>query len=184
MDEEQQNKEHARRNSAIGFVVGMLFGGLVDAFRGDYGLATVIGMILGTLIGYRSAGRFHLMEYSPRVVRYLVFSGVLFFVSLLASFYLLDQQSGGSLSIIAALIPLLFGGLFVLTIGYAISTLDELQRRIQVEAIAIGFGITILIALTIGLLGLAGMPQPSWMMVTPIMVCAWLIGKLWTRWRY
>lgn len=184
VDEERLGKRHAGRNSAIGFLVGMLLGGLVDSYTGDYGLATVTGMILGALFGYRSAGGIHLMEYSPRVVRYLVISGLLFFASLLASIYLLDRQSANGFSLIVALIPALFAAFFILALGYAISTLDELQRRIQVEAIAIGFGITVLIALTIGLLGLAGMPQPDWLLMMPIMVGGWLLGKLWIRWRY
>ena len=41
-----------------------------------------------------------------------------------------------------------------------------------------------LTALTIGLLGLAGIPQPDWLVVMPIMVGGWLIGKLWIRWQY
>ncbi len=183
-DGEQLNKGHAGRNSAIGFLMGMLLGGLVDSFTGDYGFATVAGMILGVLIGYRSAGRFHLMEYSPRVVRYLVISGILFFASLLAFFYLIGEQSRSEFSVMVALVPVLFGAFFTAALGYAISTLDELQRRIQVEAIAIGFGITGLIVLAIGLLGLVGMSQPDWLMVIPIMIGAWLVGKLWTRWRY
>jgi hypothetical protein len=55
--------------------------------------------------------------------------------------------------------------MIVLALGYAVSTLDELQSRIQVKDIAIGLGIIALITLAFGLLGLAGMPQPDWLMV-------------------
>lgn len=183
-DGETLDKAHAARNSAIGLVLGMLLGGLVDSFTGDYGLATVAGMILGALAGYRSAAPLDLMEYPPRVIRYLALAGVLFFASLLAAFYLIDQQRTGSFSMAIALFPSLLGALFVLTLGYAISTLDELQRRIQLETIAVGFGITAVIALTVGMLRLAGVPQPDWILLAPIMAVAWLVGKLWTRWRY
>lgn len=183
-DGESLDKARAARNSAIGFVLGMLLGGLVDSFTGDYGLATIAGMILGALIGYRSAARLDLMEYPPHVIRYLVISGALFFASLLAAFYLIDQQRADSSNMAIALFPSLLGALFVLTLGYAISTLDELQRRIQLEAMAVGFGITAVIVLTVGLFGLTGVSQPDWMLLVPIMAVAWLVGKLWTRWRY
>ena len=62
--------------------------------------------------------------------------------------------------------------------------LDELQRRIQVEAIAIGFAITALITLSYGLLGLVDIPQPNLLYVSFIMVVSWGLGKLWTMWKY
>lgn len=184
IDGEQLEKGHARRNSAIGFVLGMLLGGLVGSYTGNYGLAIVTGMILGALLGYRSAGRLNLMEYSPRAMRYLIVSGLLFFSTLMAFSYLIDRQNGSSFGVMAALLTVLFAALFTLAVGYAISTLDDLQRRIQVEAIAIGFAITGLIVLLIGLLGLTGMSQPDWLLVTPIMIGGWVIGKLLLRLRY
>lgn len=101
-------------------------------------MASVTGMIVGALIGYRSAARFHLMEYSPHVIRFLVISGALFFASLLAFLALYDSLNEGSLGLFAALVPIVTGGLFVLALSYAISSLDELQRRIQTEAIPSG----------------------------------------------
>ena len=62
--------------------------------------------------------------------------------------------------------------------------MDDLQRRIQVEAMAIGYGITLLVTMTVGLLAQAGVRQPSWFVVTFVMLIAGLIGKLWLRWKY
>lgn len=175
---------HSARNTAIGFVLGMLIGGLVDLFTGDFGVATILGMVLGAVIGYRGFDRFYLMEYPPAVVRNLVISGVLFFVSFLGAITLITREIGNFSQLVVAVFPippLLF---FIYSISHAISTLDEFQRRVQVEAIAIGFGITAAIMIAFGLLGMAGANQPGSMVVLVIMVGSWLLGKVWTRWKY
>jgi hypothetical protein len=161
-----------------------MIGGLIDLFTGDRGIWTVIGMALGSLFGYRGLPRLYLMEYPPKVIRNLVVSGAFFFVIFLGSIYLIDQDIGGAYQTLIALAPTIPLLIFIIVIAKAISSLDELQRRIQVEAIAIGFGLTILIVLAIGLLGLTGIPQPDWLFVSLIMVFSWLVGKLWTRWKY
>jgi hypothetical protein len=144
----------------------------------------VIGMALGALFGYRGLPRLYLMEYPPKVIRNLVISGVLFFVIFLGSIYLINHDIGGSYQTLIALAPTIPLFIFILAIAKAIASLDELQRRIQIEAIAIGFGLTVLVSSTIGLLGLTGFPQPDWIFVSVIMVFSWLVGKLWTRWKY
>lgn len=179
-----QPDARSRENVAIGFVVGMLIGGLVDFYTGERGIGTLAGMILGALLGARGLPQVHLMEYPPGVVRNLVLSGVLFAVVFIGAVYLLDQESGDAWQTVIALAPAVPGFLFVVALAQAIVALDELQRRIQVEALAIGFGITALVTLSVGLLGLAGTPQPNWMNVTALMSFAWLAGKLWTRWKY
>jgi uncharacterized protein YebE (UPF0316 family) len=118
------------------------------------------------------------------VIRNLVISGVLFFVIFLGSIYLINHDIGGSYQTLIALAPTIPLFIFILAIAKAIASLDELQRRIQIEAIAIGFGLTVLVSSTIGLLGLTGFPQPDWIFVSVIMVFSWLVGKLWTRWKY
>lgn len=174
---------NARRNVALGTIIGLMAGGAVDLISGDYGWGAVVGMLLGAALGWRLE-RVHFMEYPPRIVRRLVVSGFLFFGILLAGMVLLGRENSDSLRLALAMAPLLPGLWFVATVGSAIANLDELQRRIQVEAIAIGFGLTVLITMTIGLLGSAGVPEPSWLLVTFIMIFSWLLGKIWTRWHY
>jgi hypothetical protein len=181
---ERNSPRETRNNIAIGFIIGLMIGGLIDLFTGDRGIWTVIGMALGSLFGYRGLPRLYLMEYPPKVIRNLVVSGAFFFVIFLGSIYLIDQDIGGAYQTLIALAPTIPLLIFIIVIAKAISSLDELQRRIQVEAIAIGFGLTILLVLAIGLLGLTGIPQPDWLFVSLIMVFSWLVGKLWTRWKY
>ena len=181
---EHNSPRETRDNIAAGFIIGLMIGGLIDLFTGDRGIWTVIGMALGALFGYRGLPRLYLMEYPPKVIRNLVISGVLFFVIFLGSIYLINHDIGGSYQTLIALAPTIPLFIFILAIAKAIASLDELQRRIQIEAIAIGFGLTVLVSSTIGLLGLTGFPQPDWIFVSVIMVFSWLVGKLWTRWKY
>lgn len=172
------------RNTAIGFTVGMLIGGLIDMLTGDLGIFTILGMLTGSILGRYGLKRMHWMEYPRGVLMRLIASGLFFFTVLLGTFYLLDQGIIQPLEPFLPYAPLLPGILFILSLAYAISSLDELQRRIQVEAIAIGFGITAMICIAISLSGLTGTAQPNWLLVPVIMTFSWLIGKLWTRWHY
>lgn len=55
--------------------------------------------------------------------------------------------------------------------------MDELQRRIQVEALALGFGATVMITLTYGFLENAGLPRLSLIWVAPLMISLWGLGS-------
>ena len=91
----------------------------------------------------------------------------------------------GVIAILAALLPIAAWAFLVVTLGMAIASLDELQRRIQTEAIAIGFAGTVIVCGGYGLLGLAGnLPALNWGLVLFVMVFMWFIGKMWTMWRY
>ena len=72
----------------------------------------------------------------------------------------------------------------VVSIGMMIAHLDELQRRIQTEAIAIGFAGTAIAVGGYALLQFVGFAQINIGIVLLIMSLMWLVGKLWTLWRY
>jgi hypothetical protein len=174
----------ARRSTAIGFIVGAMLGGLADLFTGNLGTGTLLGMALGSLLGYYGLRRIHWMEYRKGDMLRFGLTAVLFLATFLITYSLLEGDTSESFRRILPLAPIVPGMLMLLALGRALSNLDELQRRIQIEAIAIGFGITAFFALTVGLFGLSGTPQPNWMMVPAVMVFSWLLGKLWTRWKY
>lgn len=180
----ERSREAAVRDTAIGFVVGMMLGGLVDVLTGDIGIGTILGMVLGSLLGYYGLQNINLMEYPPGVMFRVVIAGVLFFSVLFGTLYLLDRVADPLLLSILPFVPLLPGFLLIAAIGYALSKLDELQRSIQLQAIAVGFGLSAIVSLTYGLWGLAGGAQANWVLVSVLLVFSWLVGKLWTRWKY
>jgi hypothetical protein len=173
-----------RRNMGVGMVIGVILGALVGWVIDDVLWGVFFGFLLGGAVGSRGYDRMNLMKYPPHIVRRLILSAILYFAVLSVALVLLRDEPAGNLSILLAVAPSIPGLFFVFTIGAAIASLDELQRRIQVEAIAIGFAITAIITLSYGLLGLADVPQPNLLYVSLIMVFSWGIGKLWTMWKY
>ncbi|WP_157973735.1 hypothetical protein [Desertihabitans aurantiacus] len=61
---------------------------------------------------------------------------------------------------------------------------DELQSRIVVESLAIGFALGSLATLGYGFLQLAGAPPLSWIFVWPVYGLSWAVGSLIARLRY
>lgn len=56
------------------------------------------------------------------------------------------------------------------------SCIDELQRRIQLEALALSFGVTCVVTWSYGLLEYVGFPDVSWIWVPPFMLILWDIS--------
>ncbi len=162
----------------------MVVGGGLDFFLGDTGWGLVIGILLGAFVGYWVKFPLPRMEYPAHIVRRILISGLLFMIILLAAIWMLNNEVGQEYQLLIALAPSISGVLFALSIGSAIAQLDELQRRIQLEAIGIAFGGSIVISLSYALLVAAGFPQVSWMFVPLMMIMLWSVGKLWTMWKY
>jgi hypothetical protein len=82
---------------------------------------------------------------------------------------------------IAPVVPTIFALLsFVRFLG----RMDELQRRIQLEALGFGFGATAILTFAYGFLELAGFPHISLIWILPLMVVLWGIGGAVASWRY
>jgi TM2 domain-containing membrane protein YozV len=180
----QDMENNRRRNIALGAAFGLVIGGAADMLFGDTGWGLVIGVLLGAVIGYWVNFNLPTMEYPPYILRRVTLSGILFFAALLAAQWLLNREISSQYQILIALVPAVPGVLFVISIGSAISQLDELQRRIQLEAISIGFGAAVILFLTYALLVEVGFPEISWMFVPLILVFLWGVGKIWTIWKY
>jgi len=187
MEGQSENKvspSGSRRDMLIGMVGGAAIGAFIGWLIDDVQWGVLVGFLLGGAIGSRAVQGRNLMQYPPHIVRRLIFSAILFFAVLLGSFAILQEETDKNLSYLLAIAPSVPGIFFVYTIGSAIASLDELQRRIQIEAIAIGFAITVVITLSYGLLGLVDVPQPNLIYVSFLLILSWGVGKLWTMWKY
>jgi len=85
---------------------------------------------------------------------------------------------------LVAILPMLPGAFIVFGIMRMINKLDEMERRILLEAAAFGFAFTLFWLLSQGLLGLADVPQPSSINIVFVMCMLLVAGKLIGNSRY
>lgn len=114
----------------------------------------------------------------------LIASMVAYTVILMGSIWALERTEARILQVVLAVlpvVPLLFGLRAFLRF---LSRMDELQQRIQLQAIGFAAGATGMITITIGFLGNAGLPQPSWIWVFPMIIAFWGIGTAIASRRY
>ncbi len=71
------------------------------------------------------------------------------------------------------IIPAIFG---ILAYMHFVSRMDELQRRIQFEGIAFGFGVAGILTFSYGFLENVGLPHINLLWVFPLMIALWGIG--------
>jgi hypothetical protein len=84
-------------------------------------------------------------------------------------------------------LPLPFFLWFILRVVRHLRTMDELERRIQLEALALGFLLTVAMLMTVGLLQVAGIsPEGGWSLSAMLIYAGgtYLIGRAIARRRY
>ena len=174
-----------RKNLITGGIAGGMLGVAFGYGFGSLWFGTVVGILFGLAIGYRM-GRIPIkMRYPSFMIRRILLSGA--FAVLVGLVYgaLLDHGWTGTRATLAALVPIAAWTFLVITLAMAIASLDELQRRIQTEAISIGFAGTVIVCGGYSLLELGGILLAlNWGLVLFVMVVMWFIGKMWTLWRY
>jgi len=84
----------------------------------------------------------------------------------------------------AAVLPVVPMALEVYVFLRYLNAIDELQQKIQLNAIGFAASLTGLITLTIGFLENAGLPRLSWTFVFPLMVALWSVGMILFTRRY
>jgi len=173
-----------RKNFAAGATAGGMLGVAFGYGFDSLWLGIPVGILLGLAVGYRLSRVPIKMRYPMHMTRRMLLAGAFFILTSMGYVVLLDRGWSGTQAILAVLPAILAWGLFVVVIGSAIASLDELQRRIQTEAIAIGFAGTAIAAGGYGMLGFAGITQVNWGLVPLVLAVMWLVGKLWTMWRY
>lgn len=83
-----------------------------------------------------------------------------------------------------ALAPMVPGGLVCWVVLRQLRRIDELQRRVQFEAMAFAFAGTALLTLGYGFLQMVGFPSVPLLVVWPVMGLLWMVGVLLSARRY
>lgn len=85
---------------------------------------------------------------------------------------------------VVALLPVAPAGFVIWLSVRALARLDELQRRIQVQAFGFALVATALTTFGYGFLEGAGMPHLSWTYILPLIALLWGAGTAIFAWRY
>jgi hypothetical protein len=83
-----------------------------------------------------------------------------------------------------AVVPVAPAAMVIYLVVRRIARLDELQKRIQIEALGFSLGATALITFAYGFLEGAGMPHLNWTYVLPLMAVLWAVGTAVFTFRY
>jgi len=184
-NEQMNPKDEMIKNIVTTGIAGGAFGLLLAAgFEWSNGMGLIVGLLFGIAIGFRLTRKPPRMRYPMFRFRRIMVSAAIFLMAALIYSYLLDQQLSQFQAFLAVLLPLAGWASVVICIGLAIASMDELQRRIQIEAIAVAFAGTAILVGGYAMLGFADFPQINWGVVILLMSAMWLVGKLWTLWRY
>jgi hypothetical protein len=123
----------------------------------------------------RTAARAYTRELGLAMAAYVVV--VLISIKLVGG---LDQP----VKTIVALTPLVPATLALFAYLRFLSRMDELGRRIQLEALAFGFGAAGILTFAYGFLENADFPQLSYIWVFPLMIALWGVGGAIASYRY
>jgi len=179
-----ENQPNMISGLGIGLALGIVFWSALEGlvpppFDLIIGMAT--GLIIGHQLGRRTLG---LMRYPPSIIRRLLFSGIGLILGIAAFNFIGNLRLSRNQYVLSSMLAIIPAVGFIIAISTAIGQLDEMQRRIQTEAIAIAFAGTAIGISIFFFLEMAGVPNPDYLWLLIMMVFMWLIGKLWTMWRY
>ena len=105
-------------------------------------------------------------------------------VIVLISVRAINQGLHDPLRLVFALLPLVPVAFVFAAIVRYMSSIDELQRQITIESLALAAGITALLAITYGFLETVGLPHLSaWFTYAAVMV-AWIVAQPFVARRY
>jgi hypothetical protein len=185
VNERPLSSSETRKNIATGVIAGLVIGLVFGFAYESYWIGIPLGILVGLIFGFRLARVPIKMRFPMYLVRRMLLAGVLCLSLTFGYAVLVDRGLARTQILLAAILPILSWLLVVLSIVTAIASLDELQRRIQTEAIALGFAGTVFVCGVYGLLGVADVvPALNWGLVIFVMVFMWFLGKMWTMWRY
>ena len=104
---------------------------------------------------------------------------------LLLSMFLLKSMDGASpFRTPVALMPMIPAVGILWVVIRQLRVMDELQRKIQFEALSWAFGLTAVTTFSYGFLETVGFPKLSYFLVWPVMSAFWIIALIASKKRY
>jgi hypothetical protein len=91
-----------------------------------------------------------------------------------ATWLLKHQLVGQPFSVIIAVVPIITFAIFIYKLIKAFSTMDEVKQRVQLEAVVIGFALTVMLLMLMFLLGLCNISSPAWFGYGQMVGYCWL----------
>jgi hypothetical protein len=114
------------------------------------------------------AARAYLIEFGSAMLAYTVV--------LIIAITLLNANPHAAWRIPVALAPVVPTGFALVAFVRYLGRMDEMQRRIQLDAIGLSFGATAILTFGYGFLELVGFPHIGWIWILPGMIFLWGIG--------
>ncbi len=108
------------------------------------------------------------IEFGLAILAYLMI--------LVGAVTVLQSNPNASWRYVVALLPVLPAALVLSIFVRALTHLDEMQKRIQMQAFGFSLGATALITFGYGFLEGVGLPHLSWTFVLPLMAILWGVG--------
>ena len=110
---------------------------------------------------------------------------VCYVVLLLLSVFLLKEMDPASLfRVPVALLPMIPAIGICWVVIRQLRSMDELQRKIQFEALSWAFGLTAVTTFSYGFLETIGFPKLSYFLIWPVMAAFWIVALSASKKRY
>ena len=103
---------------------------------------------------------------------------------LVGSIIVVQGNPAASWRYVVVLVPLAPAGFVIWLFLRALARLDEMQKRIHMQAFGFSLGSTALITFGYGFLEGVGLPHLSWTYILPLMSVLWALGAAIFTWRY
>jgi hypothetical protein len=92
---------------------------------------------------------------------------------LLATWVLTLHRFDQPVSVLIAVVPIITFAIFIFKYIKIFSVMDEVQQRVQLEAVVIGFSLTTMLIMLLFLLSLCGLSNPDFFGYAPLVGYCW-----------
>ena len=116
------------------------------------------------------------MEQSKKIAnRNSIIFALIYGATYLPAVWLLKHRVFGQpISIIIAIVPIIAFSIFIFKLIKAFSVMDEVNQRVQLEAVVIGFSLTAMLVMILFLLSLCDISNPDWFGYANLLGYCWL----------